>query len=212
MSFQIKTPNYWKTYYSAHREERKAQQRDYYWRNHNISVEKSKQYYEANRESRLEYHRNHYQENKERYLVLHKEYLRQNPQKRTQFAKNYRDSHQDTYREYQREYQYSDKRQLYRKTPIYKAKRQIITARYRARKNQLEATLTLEQWEAIKRIYNYRCAYCGRKPEILTQDHVIAVSKGGSYKVSNIVPACLSCNSSKGVNPPAIPVVKLLLL
>ena len=31
----------------------------------------------------------------------------------------------------------------------------------------------------------------------LTMDHVIAVSMGGSTDVSNIIPACQSCNSSK---------------
>jgi len=31
-------------------------------------------------------------------------------------------------------------------------------------------------------------------------DHVIPLSKGGKHLPSNVVPACASCNSSKGNN------------
>lgn len=63
------------------------------------------------------------------------------------------------------------------------------------------ANFTAEQWRLIKAAYNHRCAYCGeRKP--LTQDHVLPISKGGQHTASNIVPACRSCNSSKGARPP----------
>lgn len=32
----------------------------------------------------------------------------------------------------------------------------------------------------------------------LTRDHVIPLSAGGSNDISNIVPACLRCNQTKG--------------
>lgn len=41
------------------------------------------------------------------------------------------------------------------------------------------------------------CIYCG-STENLTFDHLIPVSEGGSDTISNQVPACQSCNSSKG--------------
>lgn len=59
--------------------------------------------------------------------------------------------------------------------------------------------LTQEQWEHIMAAYNYRCAYCGKKT-MLTRDHIIPLSKGGSHTASNIVPACQSCNSTKRCN------------
>lgn len=78
-------------------------------------------------------------------------------------------------------------------------------SRQRHRRRQTLATaindLTTAQWLAIKAAYGQRCAYCGEKRR-LTQDHVIPVSKGGNHTASNIVPACQSCNSSKGARPP----------
>lgn len=200
------------SYYATHREERKKQQREYYQRNRQACILASQGYYFANKLERLEYHRKYDQEHKETRLLQHKEYFKNNPGKRAQYAQNYRDSHKDAYREYQREYQHSLKRQLYRNTPEYQARQLIVSNRYRARKSQLEATLTLEQWQAIIRAYQGRCAYCGRKIRKLTQDHVVPVSLGGSYTPSNIIPSCLSCNSSKGNKPPVIiPPIRLLI-
>lgn len=82
----------------------------------------------------------------------------------------------------------------------------------RARSAGLPATLSKDQWKAIKGAYKNRCAYCGQKAKRLTQDHVIPVSKGGGYTPDNIVPSCLSCNSSKGAREGlTIPPLRLLL-
>lgn len=42
----------------------------------------------------------------------------------------------------------------------------------------------------------YTCNYCGN--EATTADHVVPVANGGTDDVSNLVAACVSCNSSKG--------------
>jgi 5-methylcytosine-specific restriction endonuclease McrA len=56
---------------------------------------------------------------------------------------------------------------------------------------------TEQEWEALKRRYDFRCAYCGEKTEALEQDHVVPVSRGGRHALANIVPACTPCNRSK---------------
>lgn len=42
--------------------------------------------------------------------------------------------------------------------------------------------------------YRNRCFYCGDTKGIMEADHIVAKSKGGR----TVVPACRSCNASKG--------------
>lgn len=62
--------------------------------------------------------------------------------------------------------------------------------------------LTEAQWRDILDTYHHRCAYCGKKSERLTIDHVIPVSHGGTHSVNNVVPACQHCNDVKGTKTP----------
>ena len=50
--------------------------------------------------------------------------------------------------------------------------------------------------QAIFGAFDHKCAYCGGKAESL--DHVKPRHKGGQNLSSNLVPACLDCNQSKG--------------
>lgn len=74
--------------------------------------------------------------------------------------------------------------------------------RRRARKAGVISDLTQKEWEIIKAVYGYRCAYCGKKPKLLTKDHIIPLLKGGGHTANNIVPACKSCNSRKHIARP----------
>ncbi|MGH2534073.1 MAG: HNH endonuclease [Thermomicrobiales bacterium] len=48
----------------------------------------------------------------------------------------------------------------------------------------------------MREAHHHRCAYCGVDGK-LTMDHGVSLSKGGRHTISNIVPACQSCNSRK---------------
>jgi 5-methylcytosine-specific restriction endonuclease McrA len=65
------------------------------------------------------------------------------------------------------------------------------------RRAGVAATVSPQEWQAICQRYGNRCAYCG-KSKPLEQDHVRPLSRGGTHEVGNIVPACKSCNASKG--------------
>lgn len=56
--------------------------------------------------------------------------------------------------------------------------------------------ITPEQWLALCVEYHDRCAYCFAKTP-LTMDHFVSLAQGGANDISNIVPACLQCNSGK---------------
>lgn len=83
--------------------------------------------------------------------------------------------------------------------------------RYARRSGAIRTDLTPSQWNIIKESFHHCCAYCGKRCKRLTQDHITPLSKGGNHTLSNIVPACRSCNSKKYTGPPLVPVQPLLL-
>jgi hypothetical protein len=50
--------------------------------------------------------------------------------------------------------------------------------------------------QAIFKAFDHKCAYCGSPAQSL--DHVKPRHKGGQNLSSNLVPACLECNQTKG--------------
>jgi 5-methylcytosine-specific restriction endonuclease McrA len=64
--------------------------------------------------------------------------------------------------------------------------------------SQRGALYGYERWEYLLEKYRRTCQYCDRTDVPLTQDHVIPRSKGGSDRLSNLLPACRRCNQKKG--------------
>jgi len=63
--------------------------------------------------------------------------------------------------------------------------------------DRVEHDLTAAEWASIKDLWG-GCAYCGATDRPIQRDCVLALSRGGRYTLDNIVPACGSCNASKG--------------
>jgi hypothetical protein len=128
-----------------------------------------------------------------------------NPERRRKTLQNWRNRNRARFNQTSRERKCRD----YAKNPL-----PYLEESARRRAARISAALhdfTDEQWELVKAHFHYRCAYCGDKPKRLTQDHIIPLSKGGNHTMSNIVPACLSCNSKKRDKAPLVPVQPLLL-
>jgi 5-methylcytosine-specific restriction endonuclease McrA len=51
--------------------------------------------------------------------------------------------------------------------------------------------------KAAKVKYGGRCGYCGEIPKLLHVDHVVPKAHGGTDDLSNLMPACGSCNNFK---------------
>ncbi len=61
---------------------------------------------------------------------------------------------------------------------------------------RVEHDLSVEQWTALQESWG-GCAYCAETNVPMQRDCVLALSRGGRYTLTNVVPACGSCNSSK---------------
>ncbi len=104
-----------------------------------------------------------------------------------QQMKDWRKDNKEYKQQYQLEYQRNntDKLKIYGKN--------------RKHKNH---NITKRQWEICKAYFNYECAYCGitekeakkRYKQKLHKEHF---DDNGANDLSNCVPACKSCNSSK---------------
>ena len=68
--------------------------------------------------------------------------------------------------------------------------------RRKRRMARVEHDLTDLQWAALVEAWG-GCAYCGAEPAGLQKDCVLPIARGGRYTVTNVVPACRSCNASK---------------
>jgi len=68
--------------------------------------------------------------------------------------------------------------------------------KHRALRLAAEGAFTAAEWTELVRSYRGRCAYCG-EASLLEPDHRVALSRGGSNGIENILPACRRCNARK---------------
>ena len=83
-------------------------------------------------------------------------------------------------------------------------KRHLEKARHKqtienAKRKGAEGSHTFKQWLVMLAAFGYQCVYCDQPLTLqtATRDHIYPISKGGASYISNIVPACRSCNSKK---------------
>lgn len=78
----------------------------------------------------------------------------------------------------------------------HRARRCLTQHKRRALKLGSLTSYTQTEWYALCNWFGNMCLACGAK-NVLTVDHVIPLSKGGSNGVENLQPLCRSCNSKK---------------
>lgn len=93
------------------------------------------------------------------------------------------------------------KRWVQRHPETAKRVRQLVCHRRRVALTGDGRTLTKEQWANVQAQYAVdgvvMCAYCKKRPGN-TLDHVIPIARGGWNAPDNVLPACMTCNASKG--------------
>lgn len=147
-----------------------------------------KEYLKQWRQKNPEYNKKYYAEN----LEYFKEYYQENAEYHREFMRQYIQDNKEYLSEKSREYQQSERGRLMKKAR--KQKRKSL-------ENSLPCTLTIDEYKATLEFFDNKCAYCECDlDESHHQDHVLALSKGGGYTKENIVPACATCNLSKGAS------------
>ncbi|CAN7362413.1 HNH endonuclease [Paenibacillus sp. LjRoot56] len=66
------------------------------------------------------------------------------------------------------------------------------------KRNSMVNDFTAKDWSKSLNHFNNECAYCGCTDKQIHQEHVVPISRGGSNTITNIIPACETCNTSKG--------------
>ncbi|WP_367181164.1 HNH endonuclease [uncultured Ramlibacter sp.] len=63
-------------------------------------------------------------------------------------------------------------------------------------------TMTREQWARVLKEFGECCTFCGGEPTRenrgIVPDHLVPVTKFGELVPGNVVPACQTCNDSRG--------------
>ncbi|NFI95603.1 HNH endonuclease [Clostridium botulinum] len=147
--------------------------------------EYNNKYYEENKERLRETRKKYYEEHKEYFFNHRKKYYKDNKTKKLNLSKKWRENNREKVAAYSRKWA---------KNNLVKIR--IKNQRRLAKKKQIYANFTEEQWRKIKNAFNNKCAYCGQELP-LSQEHFVPLSKGGEYTLNNIIPSCRHCNSSK---------------
>lgn len=180
-----KKREYDKLYKETHKKERKEIQKRYRETHKEELKEAGRRYCREHREEVKEYAKQHKEELRE-YRKLYYEAHREKIKEQTrECQKRYNETHREEKKE---------NAKLYRET--HREHIDFLNANRRARLRAAEGSFSEDEWNALCKLYAYRCLRCG-KVEKLSMDHVIPVSKGGTNWISNIQPLCQPCNSGK---------------
>lgn len=140
-----------------------------------------------------------------------KDYMREYIKKWMKKQREYDTDYAQRQRKMKRDYaQKIDKKEIIKKWRHKNIKKILEWNRKRLlRTKGVIGTHTNQEWEDLKKYYNFKCAVCGEKESRLknlwegtsfnklTKDHIIPIAKGGTDYIQNIKPLCISCNARK---------------
>lgn len=180
------------------------------WRDENPGKvqEYSKNYYWTHREEQLAKNRDWHRNNKERRRKSHRDWYEKNADHARKKRRDWYQDNTDAAREYDQKRYEAKADEIRLHSRQWKAanpdKVQLQEQKRAARERGLPDTLTRLEWREAVKHWHGRCAYCGelfdRELRKQTLDHYIPLVSPncpGTTAV-NCVPACLTCNTSKG--------------
>lgn len=188
--------------------------------NREYTAEYGRKYRAENREAKAARDKAYQQKHRDKIAEYQKAYRQENSQAASEYQREYRKEHREALIEYGREYYKANrhKRAEYSRE-YYRQNREMVLAsieRYRKlnpdkwleaqrRRRAAVRGATVVRFSAADldsrmSYFGYKCWMCSGPFEHV--DHVKPLSKGGSHMLSNLRPACRSCNSSKSAKWP----------
>jgi len=183
---RINNPSYHKQWCEKNKEALSEYRKMYNKSNKEVIAKNHKAYRNANKDVLAKNKKLYYEANKEKIAEKGKLYRVANNALKKARDRAYYETHREDILKYQKQ-----------NAKDYPEKRNTINQRRRTRKRELPSTLTDSQWNDAKIAFDNKCCYCG-KEKPLAQEHFLALHKLGEHSHLNIIPACQSCNSSKG--------------
>jgi len=153
--------------------------------------------------SNIEYRREYIKNNKDRINKLRKEKYKGNPEKYREQGRKSHQNHREERLKRQRMYYENNKESFVKKNKEYRQSHpDEILLRNRQREKLLNSFPIIKQSEINNLLneHNHKCFYCGiniKRGINLHLDHKTPLSRGGEHTISNLAPACITCNLRK---------------
>lgn len=181
-------------------EERRARDREY------ARLRRAKRTPEQVEQHR-EYCRRWHAENREHANARRRQYYLDNFDREREARKEWSEANPDKRRIAMRKQYLKNRERILERNKAWKDanpdKRHAHNLTRRARMGGAEGFFTAEEFADVRKKYDNSCAYCGCPDTALTADHDVPLFRGGSNWISNILPACKTCNSRKGTKTAA---------
>jgi len=220
---KAKQRDYQRAYYARHREAIKRRANAHRATHLDEIRQKQQAWRDAHREQLRIHDRAYYQRTKTHYRQKQQAWVAANRERVRGQKATLRAEKREVYRAYARKWAavyrlvHPEKYHAYRRewTAANRDKVSAKEVRRRARKYQVPRNdFTAAQWQALLELCRYRCVYCGKKMtrETMTRDHLTPYVEKGSNTLQNVLPACRTCNSRKGIRNVLKPVQPFLLV
>ena len=174
------------------------------WRKANPERKKEtcRKWREENSERAKESVRKWRKENRERHNESNRKWREANRERAKEYNRKWRESNQEWHKKNSRKWREKNPeraKEYVRKWRKENPEKVVAKGqKRRALKANADGTATAEQIKARFQYHENSCYYCGDNESGLHVEHRIPLSRGGSNWPSNLVPACPTCNLSKG--------------
>ena len=134
---------------------------------------------------------------KSKKVIASMKWQKENPDKAKKYNQRWRDKNKEKRRIERRNKYRKDKSVKPRNYRIDEDGNKIIRIRIRTKEKGKYTT----RFAILKRD-DFTCQYCGRKAPfvVLEVDHIYPKSKGGRWKLENLITSCFECNRGKRDN------------